>query len=62
MSRRKTDPVDAAFDLWATLDTDQQQRFNDRVYGYQTASLPIPSSEPKPRRPRKQKPQEVPAA
>jgi hypothetical protein len=62
MSRRKTDPVDAAFDLWASLDTDQQQRFHDRVYGYQTANLPQTAADPKPRKPRKQKPQEVPAA
>jgi hypothetical protein len=61
MARRKTDPVDAAFDLWASLDTDQQQRFHDRVYGYQTANMPTPAAEPK-RRPRKQKPQEAPAA
>lgn len=61
MSRRRQDPVDAAFDLWATLDTDQQQRFNDRVYGYQTANLPT-TEHPKTRKPRKTKPAEVPAA
>lgn len=60
MSRRKTDPVDAAFDAWLHLDTDEQKRFYDRVYGYQRASMiEVGPADPKPRKPRKQKaPQE----
>lgn len=37
MSRKKADPVDATFDLWRNLDTDQQKRFEDQKRGYQQA-------------------------
>ena len=52
MSRRAIDPVERAFATWASLTTDEQQRFEDRRAGYRAAmQIDIPT----PRRRRKRK-------
>jgi hypothetical protein len=59
MARKRQDPVDAAFALWAALDSDGQALFNALVKGYQAAYQPMVDrpEAPKIRRPRKQKPE-----
>ena len=53
MPRRATDPVERAFAAWASLTTEDQQRFEDRRAGYRAAmQIDIPT--PKPRRKRKE--------
>lgn len=56
MPRRAVDPVERAFAVWAALNTDEQQRFEDRRAGYQAAvgAAQRAVMYPRPRRQRKE--------
>ncbi len=63
MSRRRQEPVDAAFNAIAALTDEQYARLQERLAGWIIGKNgSIPAAEPKIRKPRKTKPAEVPAA